>query len=330
MDAHEIRLKSRPHGEPGLDVFELAAVKPRAPGEGELLVRNRWMSVDPYMRGRMNDVPSYVPPFKLGEALEGGAVGEVIESNAAGFAVGDLVLSMYGWRTHATAPAKAFQKLPSIPGIAPQAYLGVLGMPGLTAWAGLTIVGELKADDVVFVSGAAGAVGSLAVQIAKLRGATVIGSAGGPKKVEWLRSLGVEAFDYRAESPVDALKRLAPSGISLHFDNVGGDHLEAAMRAARPFARLIECGMIARYNDVGAPFDQRLFMLIIGKRLRIQGFIVFDHQKQMPEFLAEIGPAVARGEIRAEETVVEGLDKAPEAFLGLFRGANLGKMLVKL
>lgn len=331
MRAQEIRLKSRPAAEPTPDNFELAEMGARAPDEGEALVVNRWMSVDPYMRGRMNDAPSYVPPFQIGAALEGGAVGEVVESRSPDLKPGDLVLSMLGWRTHATAPAKAFQTLPAIPEVEPQAYLGVLGMPGLTAWSGLNIVGELKADDVVFVSGAAGAVGSLAVQLAKLRGATVIGSAGSADKVAWLKSVGADAaFNYRDTPPGEALKEAAPKGITLYFDNVGGDHLEAAMRAARPFARLVECGMIARYNDGGPAMDPRSLMLIIGKRLKIQGFIVFDYQDRLPDFLAEVGPLVAQGRIKAEETVVEGLAAAPDAFLGLFRGANTGKMLVRL
>jgi len=331
MQSREVRLRSRPTGEPTPANFGLAEVTLAPPADGELLVANRFMSVDPYMRGRMTDGPSYVAPFAIGAPLEGGAVGEVIESRAEGFAPGDQVLSMLGWRTHAVAPASAFTKLPAIPGVAPQAFLGVLGMPGMTAWVGLNVIGGLKADDIVLVSGAAGAVGSLAVQLAKLKGARVVGIAGSDAKCDYLRALGADAaVNYRAGPLGDALKEAAPRGISLYFDNVGGEHLEAAMRAARPFARLVECGMIARYNETGAVQGPSTMLLMIVKRLRMEGFIVSDHDDKRGAFLSEVGPLVASGRVRAGETVVEGIDSAAEAFLGLFRGDNTGKMLVRL
>lgn len=328
--AREIRLKSRPVGMPTPDNFELAQSDPAPLAPGEVRVANRFMSVDPYMRGRMTDRPSYVPPFAIGEALQGGAVGDVIESRDPAFVVGDQAYSMLGWREEAHGPASAFEKLPRIDGVSPSAFLGALGMPGLTAWAGLTEVGGLKSDDVVFVSGAAGAVGSVACQIARNRGATVIGSAGGPEKVAYLEGLGVAAFDYRAEPDLAAaLRRLAPRGIDLYFDNVGGAHLEAAITAARPFARLVECGMIADYNAAATP-GPRNMMMVIGKRLRIQGFIVFDFQHKQAEFLAEMTGWARDGRLAWHETVVDGIAAAPGAFLGLFTGANTGKMLVRL
>ena len=329
--AREIRLKARPTGMPEAAHFELADSAATPLAEGEVRVANAWMSVDPYMRGRMIDRPSYVPPFRLGEALQGGAVGTVVESRADGFEAGDRVVSMLGWREVAQAPAAAFEKLPTIDGIPEQAYLGTLGMPGLTAWAGLFEVGQLKAGETVFVSGAAGAVGSTVCQIAKIKGATVIGSAGSAEKCAWLRSLGVDhTINYRDGDVAGQLRAAAPKGIDVYFDNVGGEHLEAAIAAARPFARMVECGMISDYNADEPSPGPRNMMMVIGKRLRIQGFIVFDFQHRRDTFLAEMGEWVAQGRVRWEETVVDGLERAPGAFIGLFAGANTGKMLVRL
>jgi NADPH-dependent curcumin reductase CurA len=328
--SREIRLAARPEGEPEPRHFELAETEVPDPGEGEVLVRNLWMSVDPYMRGRMNDVPSYVPPFQIGEPLEGGAVGEVIESGDGGLKPGTLVLHQLGWRDYATLPAQHAR--PVDPEVAPpQAFLGVLGMPGLTAYAGLLDVGELREGDVVFVSAAAGAVGSLAGQIAKARGHRVIGSAGPPEKVAYLLDeLGFDAaFSYR-DRPVSArLSEAAPEGIDLYFDNVGGEQLEAAIGAMRVRGRIAMCGMISAYNSAGSTGPRNLIMAI-GKRLTLRGFIVLDHFDRLPQFLAEVAPLVREGKIRYRETVVEGLENAPEAFIGLLNGANVGKMLVKL
>jgi NADPH-dependent curcumin reductase CurA len=294
-------------------------------------VKNLWMSVDPYMRGRMSDRPSYVPPFALGEPMQGGAVGEVVASKADGFLPGDLVLSMLGWREGFNAPPQALQKLQTH-GLPPQAFLGVAGMTGMTAWVGLMKIGQLQDGETVFVSGAAGAVGSVACQIAKLKGCTVIGSAGGAEKLAWLREIGVDqAIDYRAEPDLTAaLARAAPKGINLYFDNVGGDHLQAALNALRPFGRAVECGMIAAYNEERPSPGPTNLAMIVGKRLRVQGFIVMDHMADTPEFQREMAGWIAQKKIKWRETVDHGIASAPGAFLKLFSGENVGKMLVKL
>jgi NADPH-dependent curcumin reductase CurA len=324
----EIHLASRPDGEPTPENFELVETPVPEPGSDEVLVRNLWMSVDPYMRGRMSDRPSYVPPFQIGQPLDGGAVGEVIRGE--GLASRTLVLHNLGWREYAVVPAK--HALPIDPGLAPpQAYLGVLGMPGLTAYVGLLDIGGLREGDVVFISAAAGAVGSLAGQIAKTRGHRVVGSASSPEKVAFLRDgLGFDAaFSYRDGPIAQSLAQAAPDGIDLYFDNVGGDHLEAALGALRTHGRVTMCGAISVYNSATAPGPRNL-TLAIGKRLTLRGFIVSDHQDRRPDFLAEVGALLREGRITARETVVEDIERAPEAFIGLLRGDNVGKMLVKL
>jgi hypothetical protein len=330
--AREWRLKARPEGMPGPECFELAETELAPLGDGEVRVRNRWLSVDPYMRGRMVDRPSYIPPFQIGQPLEGGAIGVVEESRAEALKAGDLVSHMQGWRELAQGQARLFEKLPALGGVPEQAFLGALGMPGMTAWGGLFEVGQIKAGETLFVSGAAGAVGQVACQIGKLSGMTVIGSAGGAEKGEYLRSLGVDhVIDYRATADLKAaLQAAAPRGIDVYFDNVGGAHLEAAIAAARPFARLIECGMIADYNAAGETPGPRNMMMVIGKRLRIQGFIVFDFIARRPQFLEQMMGWAREGRLRWEETVVDGVGSVPDAFRGLFTGANTGKMLVRL
>lgn len=327
----EIRLKSRPNGMPTADNFELATVELPAPAAGEVQVKNLWMTVDPYMRGRMNDVQSYTPPFALGKAMDGGAVGEVIASGDPAFKPGDLVQSGFGWREGFNAPAAQVQKLDPM-GLPIQAFLGAAGMPGLTAYAGLLKIAALKDGDVVFVSGAAGAVGSMVAQIAKAKGHTVIGSAGGPDKVAFLKSIGVDhAIDYKAEKDLTAaLLKAAPNGIDVYFDNVGGEHLEAALTAARPFARFALCGAISMYNATEMPPGPRNLVLMVGKQLRMEGFIVSSSWDMMPAFLRDLSKWVKEGKVTWKETVFEGIEKAPDAFLGLFKGDNLGKMLVKL
>lgn len=329
--SREIRLKSRPVGTPTADNFELATVELPTPGPGEVQVRNQWMTVDPYMRGRMNDVKSYTPPFALGEAMQGGAVGEVIASNDPSLKVGDLVQSMFGWREAFNAPAGAVQKLDTF-GLPPQAFLGVAGMPGMTAWAGLLKVAAMKEGDIVFVSGAAGAVGQVVVQIAKIKGNTVIGSCGGPEKVAFLKSIGCdEVIDYKAEKDLTAaLNRVAPKGIDVYFENVGGEHMDAALAAARPFARFALCGMISQYNSTGEMYGVKNLILAVGKSIRLEGFIVSNHFHHLPEFLKDMSGWIAGGKIQWKETVDEGIENAPGAFLKLFRGENTGKMLVKL
>ncbi len=329
--SREIRLKSRPSGVPTPENFELATVTLAAPAPGEVQVRNTWMTVDPYMRGRMNDVRSYAPPFELGEAMQGGAVGEVVASNDPAFKAGDAVQSFLGWREAFNAPAAAVQKLDTH-GLPPQAFLGVAGMPGLTAYVGLLKIAALKDGDVVFVSAAAGAVGQVVCQIAKLKGHAVIGSAGGAEKVAYLRELGVDhVIDYKAEADLTAaLMRAAPDGIDVYFENVGGAHMEAALMAARPFGRFALCGMISQYNDTDLGAGTRGLIMVVGKQLRLEGFIVSSHFDMMPAFVKEMAGWIAEGKIKARETVEEGIENAPAAFLKLFKGENLGKMLVKL
>jgi NADPH-dependent curcumin reductase CurA len=327
----EIRLKSRPSGLPTPDNFEMASVDLPAPGAGEVQVKNLWMTVDPYMRGRMNDVKSYAPPFALGKAMDGGAIGEVTASNDPKLQPGDLVQSGFGWREGFNAPAGALQKLDPR-GLPVQAFLGAAGMPGLTAYAGLLKVAALKEGDVVFVSGAAGAVGSMVVQIAKARGHTVIGSAGGAEKVAFLKQIGCDqVIDYKATPDLTAaLAAAAPDGIDVYFDNVGGAHLEAALNSAKQFARFAICGMISIYNATKPEPGPSNLAQLIGKNIRMEGFIVSHHFGMMPAYIADLSKWVAEGKVTWKETVFEGLDKAPDAFIGLFSGQNLGKMLVKL
>ncbi|GIF99250.1 NADP-dependent oxidoreductase [Catellatospora citrea] len=325
----EIHLASRPVGMPTPDNFRLVEVDVPEPAEGQVKVRNLVMSVDPYMRGRMNDVKSYVPPFAVDAVLDGGAVGEVVESRSPDLKPGDLVLHGYGWREWAVDDARRFRRLDPV--APPSAFLGVLGMPGLTAYVGLLDIAAMKPGDTVFVSGAAGAVGSLVGQLARLKGAArVIGSAGSAAKVAHLTGdLGFDAaFNYRDGDVSRLLKQAAPDGIDVYFDNVGGDHLTAAIARAKLFARFALCGAISAYNEpVPGPDNMAL---LIGKRITMRGFIVSDHNDRMADLIREVGAWYAAGEIKAEETVVEGLENAPEAFAGLLRGANTGKMVVKL
>jgi hypothetical protein len=329
--SREIRLKSRPSGLPTHENFEIATVDLAAPGAGEVRVKNIWMTVDPYMRGRMNDVKSYAPPFQLGKAMDGGAIGEVVISNDPSLQVGDLVQSGFGWREGFNAPAGAVQKL-NPGGLPVQAFLGVAGMPGLTAYAGLLKVAALKDGDVVFVSGAAGAVGAMVCQIAKAKGHTVIGSAGGADKVAYLKSIGVDhVIDYKVEKDLTAaLAGAAPGGIDVYFDNVGGAHLEAALNNAKLFARFAICGMISIYNATAPEPGPSNLAQLIGRNIRMEGFIVSHHFAMMPAYIAELSQWVAEGKVSWRETVFDGLESAPDAFIGLFKGENLGKMLVKL
>src|SRR3954466_3327343 len=273
-------LMSRPTGLPTMDNFALKEAPLPELEEGWVRVENKWLSVDPYMRGRMNDVKSYVPPFALGEPMQGGAVGKVVESRSPNLAVGDTVFHMQGWREAAAGPAEAFNKVPPMP-VEDHQWLGNLGLTGATAYFGLLRVAQAKEGDIVFVSAAAGAVGSAVVQIAKAKGMTVIGAAGGAEKVAWVRALGADAaIDYKAEPIVPALLREAPKGIDVYFDNVGGDHLDAAFAAARQNARFAICGMIEGYNG-GEEHAFRYIMRVIAARIRVQGFIYTDYLPEM-------------------------------------------------
>ncbi|MBP1784630.1 MULTISPECIES: NADP-dependent oxidoreductase [Micromonospora] len=327
----EIHLASRPQGWPTAENFRLVTTEVPTPGPGQVVVRNRFMSVDPYMRGRMNDVKSYVPPFALDAPLDGGAIGEVVAGEAGGVKPGDTVLHGLGWREYALVDAKGARKID--PDLAPvTAHLGVLGMTGLTAYAGLLDVAAMKPGETVFVSGAAGAVGSMVGQIAKLRGAgRVIGSAGSAAKVERLTALGFDAaFDYHDGPVSKQLRAAAPDGVDVYFDNVGGDHLEAAIGAMNVHGRAAICGMIAQYNATEPPAAPRNLALVIGKRLTLRGFLVSDHGHLREQFVQEVAGWLREGRLSYDETIVDGIEQAPEAFLGLLRGENLGKMLVRL
>ena len=328
----EIRLAARPTGWPTPETFDVAEVDLPGPGAGQVLVRNLLMSVDPYMRGRMDDRESYVPPFEVGKALEGGAVGEVVESDDDTLRPGDVVLHGLGWRSHAVLDARRAAKVD--PSVAPLgAYLGVLGMPGLTAYAGLLVTAEFKPGDVVFVSSAAGAVGQVVGQLAKLRGAArVIGSAGSPEKVAYLTGeLGFDAaFDHHDGPARHRLREAAPDGIDVYFDNVGGEQLEAAIGALRTHGRICVCGMISVYNATEPTPAPRNLPMMIAKRLTMRGMLVRDHGDLQPRFLAETAPLVADGSLKYRETVFDGLASAPEAFLAMMRGDGLGKVLVRL
>ena len=322
-------LASRPSGLPDMSHFELKPVDLPPLADGEARVENMWLSVDPYMRGRMNDVKSYVPPFEVGAPLQGGAVGKVVESRSPDLKVGDTVFHMMGWREQASGPAASFNKVPAM-GVADEQWLGNLGLTGATAYFGLLRVAEAKEGDIVFVSAAAGAVGSAVVQIAKARGMTVIGSAGGEEKCAWVRELGADAaIDYKAGPVVKSLMEAAPKGIDVYFDNVGGDHLDAAFAAARQNARFAICGMIEDYNT-GSNHVFRYIMRIIPTRLMLKGFIYTDHLAEMGDFYRDMGAWVGSGKITSRETIRDGIESAPDAFLGLFEGENIGKMLVRL
>lgn len=334
--SREIRLKSRPAGMPSAENFELAEVDLPAPGAGQVLVRNSYMTVDPYMRGRMTDRRSYVPGFQLGEAMTGGAVGQVVEAGPdAAFKVGDHVLSMAGWREAfvASGPELMVQKIEPIPGIGIQSYLGTLGMPGLTAYAGLLRIAEFKPEDSVFVSAASGAVGTVVVQIAKAKGAKhVVGSAGSDDKCGFLKEIGCdEVINYKTCTDLNAaVTKAFPDGIGVYFDNVGGAHLEAAIGNMRQFGRLAECGMIEQYNATEMPPGPRNMIMTVGLSLTIKGFIVSNHYDMLGDFMRDMAGWIASGKMKWKETIYDGIDRAPEAFIGLFKGENFGKMLVRV
>jgi NADPH:quinone reductase len=328
--SREVRLVGRPRGVPDEELFEVVETPVPEPADGQVVVRNAYLSVDPYMRPRMNDMRSYVAPFTLGEVMTGGAVGRVAASRNAKFAEGDWVLHQLGWREWALSDGAAMRKIDP-KGAPVSTALGVLGMPGFTAYYGLFEIGTPAAGETVFVSGAAGAVGSAAGQMAKIAGCRVLGCAGSEEKCAWLEELGFDgAFEYRRRPVREALKELAPDGIDIYFDNVGGDSLEAAIGAMRNYGRIVACGSVARYNDVEASPGPRNTFMIVTKRLRIQGYIISDHYDRFREFSERAQEWVRDGRLRYRETVVEGIENAPRAFLGLFEGANIGKMLVKV
>ena len=336
--ATEIHLRAYPDGMPTPDIFETVTRELPDPREGQVEAEVLYYSVDPYMRGRMRpDVKSYIPPFALGEPLDGGAVVRVVRSEAEGMAPGDVLVGMggAGWRDRAVIDPAGFQKVDadSVPA---SAYLGALGMPGLTAWAGLTRIIEPEAGETLYVSGAAGAVGSLACQLGRARGLTVMGSAGGPEKRAFLRDeIGVDhAFDYREHDAASLAKAILSEtdGVDGYFENVGGMQLEALLGCMSTYGRIAVCGMIAQYNaqDAAEAAGPPNLTQIIGRQLKMQGFIVSTYQDRMMDFLGEVMPLVASGKVVARETVYEGVANGPEAFIGLFRGANTGKAVVRV
>ncbi|MET0134404.1 MAG: NADP-dependent oxidoreductase [Kibdelosporangium sp.] len=328
----EFRLASRPVGEPGLANFELVTTQIPQPGEGQILVRNTWMSVDPYMRGRMDDAESYVAPFEVGKVLQGDAVGEVVASRSVDVPVGATVSHFAGWREYALLDA-ADVTVVDVSIARPQDYLGALGMTGLTAFLAVTEIARVRDGDVVFISGAAGAVGSVAGQLARKFGAArVIGSAGGADKGRVLTEVfGFDAaIDYRAGSIAEQLAVAAPDGIDVYIDNVGGEHLQAAIGALNVHGRAALLGMISGYNATGpVPGPSNLYD-VVTKQLVVKGLLVTAHFDRFPAFIAQAAGWLADGSLRTRETVVDGIEQAPAAFLGLLRGANTGKMLVRL
>ncbi|GAC1659672.1 MAG: NADP-dependent oxidoreductase [Candidatus Elarobacter sp.] len=329
--SREIRLASRPTGEPIDANFAFETVSVGPPGADEVLVKNSLMSVEPYMRGRMNDVRSYVPPFVLGEPLTGAAVGTVIASRVSDIPVGATVLHDRGWREYAVVPAKSARAIDTSR-VPAQTYLGALGTTGFTAWVGLRIVAEVKEGQTIFVSGAAGAVGSMAVQLAKRWRLRVIGSASSPEKARVVREeFGADAaFDYHVGA-FEQLRAFAPDGIDVYFDNVGGEQLEAAIAVTRDHARIVLCGAVSQYNAASPPPGPRNLAVAIGRRLRLQGFIVIDHLARFREFVDEVAPLIASGELRTPTTFVDGLDNAPSAFMQILRAnATVGKVVVRV
>ncbi|MFF4140187.1 NADP-dependent oxidoreductase [Streptomyces sp. NPDC001698] len=332
MINREWHLLSRPVGWPKPEDFALVETEVPQPGEGQVLVRNEYLSVDPYMRGRMSAAKSYAAPYELGRPMQGGAVGEVVASEAEGIAVGDHVLHFGGWREYAAVNGTSAVKVD--PAAAPlPAYLGVLGMTGLTAYAGLLRTASFKEGDAVFVSGAAGAVGGQVGQIARLKGASrVIGSAGSDEKVRLLtEEYGFDAaFNYKSGPVAEQLRAAAPDGIDVYFDNVGGEHLEAAIGSLNLGGRIAICGMISVYNNTEPAPGPKNLARLIQTRGRIEGFLVGDHYDLQPEFVREVGAWVRSGELKYRQTLVEGVENTLEAFLGVLRGDNTGKMIVKL
>jgi NADPH-dependent curcumin reductase CurA len=330
-----IVLASRPEGEPEPENFRLETGPAPQPGDGQVLLRTLWLSLDPYMRGRMNAARSYAKPVEVGDVMEAGTVSEVVASNNPKFQAGDIVLSRAGWQEYAVSDGSGLRKLD--PATAPvQTALGVLGMPGMTAYSGLTVIGQPKPGETVVVAAATGPVGSLVGQIAKLRGARAVGIAGGPEKV---RALGEEfgfdvALDHRAPDFAAQLRDACPAGIDVYFENVAGAVFDAVLPLLNDFARIPVCGLVSQYSATSLPQGpDRIPLLmrdVLSKRLRIQGFIVTDFAEYAKDFTREVSGWLKDGRIRYREDVVEGLENAPEAFMGLLKGRNFGKLLVKV
>ena len=330
--SREIQLRNRPSGIPSVSDFEVAKILVQEPENGEILVQNEYISVDPYMRGRMYDRKSYTPAFQIGETITGGSIGKVIQSNSEEFQVGEYVSNFTGWREYFVSDGAGLTKVN--PSIAPvQSFLGALGMPGMTAYVGLLNIGKPKEDETVYVSAASGAVGSIVCQIAKIKGCKVVGSAGSDQKVAWLLAeMGIDgAFNYKKVADLTAeLHQQCPNGIDIYFENVGGEHLEAVLTNMNSFGRIPVCGMISQYNNTELQPGPSNLSSIIGKRLLLQGFIVSDHYDQLPKFQADMVKWLEEGKLKWQETIIEGIENTPKAFIGLFTGENIGKMLVRV
>jgi NADPH-dependent curcumin reductase CurA len=326
----QVLLASRPQGAVTEDNFRIIEVPVPAPGEGEVLVRNEWLSLDPYMRGRMNDVKSYVPPAQLDEVMVGQTVGEVVESKDAAFASGDKVLTQLGWQVYGVARAKELTKI-DVKRAPASYYLGVLGMPGVTAWFGLFEIGQPKSGETVVVSAASGAVGSVVGQLAKIKGCHVVGIAGGRAKCDYVvHELGFDAcVDYKAGNLLQDLRTHCPKGVDVHFENVGGVVLDTLLRIMNLRSRIIICGLIAEYN-ASEPYGYKMLRSVLVNRIRMQGMIVFDWKDRYGEALKGLGGYLAEGKLKYRESVVDGLANAPKGLIALLNGENFGKQLVKL
>jgi NADPH-dependent curcumin reductase CurA len=327
----QVLLASRPTGWASESNFRIAETPIPAVGDGQVLVKSHYLSLDPYMRGRMNDSRSYAAKVEIGQVMGGEAVGEVVQSKNPQFKPGDTVLNRAGWQQYGLSDGSDLRKVD--PKAVPiSTYLGVVGMPGVTAWMGLHDIGQPKPGETVVVSAASGAVGSVVGQLAKARGCRVVGVAGGREKCDFVtKEFGFDAcVDHRAGDLVKALAAAAPKGIDIYFENVGGSLLDAVLALCNPFARIPLCGMISQYNAGDDRYGVKNLMAAVGMRIKLQGFIVSDHMERWPEALKELSDGVRSGKIKYRETVTQGLENAPRAFIGLLKGENFGKQLVKV
>ncbi len=326
----QVLLASRPRGWVTTDNFRVVETPVDRPGQDEVLVQNEWLSLDPYMRGRMNDVKSYVPPVQIGEVMVGQTVGEVIESRDPDFTSGDKVLTQLGWQLYGVARGADIKKIDAKRAPASY-YLGVLGMPGITAWFGLFEIGAPKAGETLVVSAASGAVGSVVGQLGKLTGCRVVGIAGGTAKCDYVvRELGFDAgIDYKAGGLLEALRGACPAGVDVYFESVGGEMLDVVLRVMNPFSRIVVCGLIAEYNAT-EPYRYANLRAVLVNRIRMQGMIVFDWKARYGEAMRGLAGYLSEGKLKYRESVVQGIDNAPKGLIALLKGENFGKQLVKL
>jgi NADPH-dependent curcumin reductase CurA len=326
-------LRDRPDGRVGPETFELVEAEPPEIGDGEALVRTEWISIDPTNRAWIRDIPTYLPPVGIGEVMRGLGLGRVVESRHPGYEEGQLVQGLVGWQELAVASDEApLLPVAEAPGVSPSAYLGVLGMTGLTAWVGMREIGKPQPGETVVVSAAAGAVGSVAGQIAKIDGARVVGIAGGPEKCSLLTErLGFDAaVDYKAPEWRERLVEATPDLVDVDFENVGGDIMDAVFARLNLHSRVALCGLISAYNDSGPPPGPRAFANLLVQRTGLRGFIVLDHFDRLPESAAQLGRWISEGRLDPLETVVEGFEKLPDALNMLFDGANTGKLVLRV